>query len=184
MELSDLDSSPSGPAVCRPRLGAISQLSCTSTRSLIIGSTGGGGGRRRQIPLDPGGRRPYSSTTDLSYGEDLHRSMGSTPRTARAKDYHAAHLTNTFPHCTSVVGASINRSRLIRLRCTTGSVEFVRQPGTPVIRPLHHPNRQRLCSWVMGLNGRAKPLSGAGGRRGATPKEVTKVKQVEEQEEE
>jgi hypothetical protein len=43
----------------------------------------------------------------------------------------------------------------------------VRQSGALAARPLHHPNRQRLRSRVMGFDDRAKPLSGDGGRRGA-----------------
>jgi hypothetical protein len=50
----------------------------------------------------------------------------------------------------------------------------MRQPGAPLVRPLCHPNRQRPHAWVMGLDGRAMPFSGGGGRRGAVPRRESK----------
>jgi hypothetical protein len=73
--------------MCHPRLGAMPQSGCTSTRALVIGSTGGGGGRRRRTPSNLDSHRPCTSVVDPSDGEDLHQSTGLTPRTARAEDH-------------------------------------------------------------------------------------------------
>jgi hypothetical protein len=48
----------------------------------------------------------------------------------------------------------------------------VRQPGAPTVHLLHRPVWQRPCTRVLGLDGRAKPLSGGDGSRGATPRKV------------
>jgi hypothetical protein len=105
-----LSMGPSRPPVHHPRLGALPQLCCTGAWVLVIGSSGGGKGRRRrrQSPPDHGGHRPCTSIVDPPDDENLHRSTGSTPRTARVEDHHATHLADSFPSHATTVDTSIN----------------------------------------------------------------------------
>jgi hypothetical protein len=50
----------------------------------------------------------------------------------------------------------------------------MRQPGAPVVCPLCHPVNQRPRAQVLGLDGRAMPLSDGDGRGGAAPRKAEK----------
>jgi hypothetical protein len=72
---------------------------------------------------------------DLPDGTHLHRSTGSTPRATRATDRN--HTADPSHASVATTDASITRSRPIRLWYASGSVECMRQPGAPVVHPLH-----------------------------------------------
>jgi hypothetical protein len=150
----------------------VPQLGYTGVRALIIEPSGGGGGRRRRRRLPHhGGHRPGGGADDTLGGVDLHWSMTSTPRTAGATFYHhATNLTDTLPcRASTATDTSFKRRRPLGLWYATGSKEFVQQPASPSVRPLHCPIQQRSSARVVELNGRASPVSGQG-RGGAVPR--------------
>jgi hypothetical protein len=167
--------------VCHPRLG-LPQLGCTGPRGFVIGQSGGGGGKRRRSRGAPnhGSHRPRWGAGSPSDGTHHHWSKGPTPRTTGASDrtITTAFTDLTDPCHTSTtvaVDAPIHQSRVVGLRYTAGSIDFVRQPGTPTVRSLRHPIQQRLCARVLGLDGWAKLLSGGIRRRGAALREVEEL---------
>jgi hypothetical protein len=110
-----------------------------------------GGGRKRrrsqQVPHHAS-HRPRGGTGGPLNDAHHHWSKGPTPGTNGVSDRA---ITTSFTDLTDVcrtttTGTSIHRSRPVGLRYTTGSVESVRQPGTPVIRPLCCPVWQRPCA--------------------------------------
>jgi hypothetical protein len=130
----------------------------------------------------------------MSDGMHLHQSTGSTPTTAGAMDrHHATDPTDSIPsRASTIAGASISQSWPVGLRYAVRYVESMLQLGATVVHPLCRPIRQRPRAQVLGLDGRAEPLSGGDGRRGAVSRKVKKWvwfstgegHQEEEQEEE
>jgi hypothetical protein len=130
--------------------------------------------------LNHGSHRSRWGAGGLSDGAHHHWPKGLTPRTTGALDkaITAAFTDLIDPCCTSTtaaVGAPIHQSRPVGLWYAAGSMESVRQPGTPVVHPLRCPIRQRSCVRVLGLDGQAKPLSDGDGRRGAALREVEEL---------
>jgi hypothetical protein len=161
--------------VCHPQLG-LPQSGCIGPRALVIEPTGGGGGKRRRRRQAPhhGGHRPRRGTGNLPDSTHLHWSTGLTPRTTGTSDRAVTaaftNLADPSRTTTAATSAFIHRSCLIRLQYAAGSVESVQQPGALAVHLLRHPVWQRLCAWVLGLDIRAKSLSGGDGRRGAAPR--------------
>jgi hypothetical protein len=110
------------------------------------------------------GHRPRRGTGDPPNVTHRHQSTRPTLRTTCAMDRNHADPNLAIAATT---GASISRSRPVGLRYAAGSVESVQQPGAPPVHPLCHPARQRSRTRVLGLDGRAEPLSDNDGRRGA-----------------
>jgi hypothetical protein len=122
--------------------------------------------------VDPDRHRPSPRAIESDSEEDR-RPTRPTPRTNHAKDHHTVRLADTLPRRASSVGTTTKQSRPVRIWYIIGSKKFVRQPCHPVAGLLRHPNRQRSSARVVGLNGRAKSLSGDGGR-GAAPRKTNK----------
>jgi hypothetical protein len=176
MEPSDPDTSPWGRRVgpC-----AVHGSACPNWVA-----PGGGGGKRRRSrrALHHSSHWPHRGASDLPDGAHHHWSKGLTPGTTSASDRAInatfTDLADPSHAATTSTSASIHRSRLIGIRSTTGPVDSVRQPGALAVRSLCHPVLQRPCARVLGLNGRAKPLSSGDGRWGATPREVEKQERL------
>jgi hypothetical protein len=162
MELSDLDASPWGR---RGRSCAVHGWGCPNQ----VAPAQGPSSSSRQGEEE--GREEEDDEHRITH---LHWSTGPTPRTTGTSDRAViTAFTNLVdPRCTTTVatGASIHRSRPVGLWYAVGSVESVWKPGAPTSRPLRRPVWQRSCAWVLGLDGRAKPLSIGDRRRGVAPR--------------
>jgi hypothetical protein len=127
-----------------------------------------------------GGHRPRWCTDDTPDDMHLHRPKGTTPRTAGTTDHHhVANLTDPFPrHAGITAGTSFKQGRPFGLWDAAGSEKFVQQSTAPSVHPPHHPIRQRPSAQVMGLDGRAKPVSKPR-KRGSGIKEHGRVEKVQ-----
>jgi hypothetical protein len=117
--------------------------------------------------------RPIPRVVDSSDGEEDRRPIRLIPRTTCAENHHVARLADTLPCRATSIGATTKRSRSVGIQYAVRSKESVWQPHHPVAGSLRHANRQRPRTRVLGLNDRAKPLSGDGGTR-VTPRKKNK----------
>jgi hypothetical protein len=159
MESSDPGASTWGH---RGQSCAIHGWGCTNPQALVI-EPSGGEGRRRWWASHHDGHWPRRAADDTPDGTHLHWSMGPTPRTVTTPPTSPT-LSLVMPPLPSALSSPEAGP--------SGS-----STSSDLLSPFHRPILQRPRARVLGLNGRAEPLSGDDGRRGATPrKECTRVR--------